>query len=67
MLPHCAYLRNSVVPERTETLLSPALTSSHQKRKQRYSEVGGIIRDYVKSKVNFVNVKKMNINRLYKL
>lgn len=26
----------------------------------------GIIWDYVKSKVNFVNVKKMNINRLYK-
>lgn len=46
--------------------LVPPLASLHQNRKQHYSEVEGVIPDYVKSKVNFVNVKKMNSNRLYK-
>lgn len=48
------------------TSASPTLTSLHQNQKQHYSEVEGIIQDYVKTKVNLVNVKKMNTNRLYK-
>lgn len=42
---------------------SLAVLTNHR---QHHSEVEGIIHDYVKTKANFLNAKKMNINRLYK-